>query len=226
MVQAFPGAAGTHVFQLTHAGPLASGLLNSFSHLLLHSCLSPGFRFLLWGRPPLGFGFYPDVLKSNHLIPGCCQPWRPAWKRRVCLQANKRSTPLVNRLWEQKASRRSEAIVVRSDSDFEQLPPAPSISGASLGPEDACYEARARVPPAGRFRAAQCRGRKLEEDVCLVPRGSHHPLQRESGHCLGEPLGLFSFSDSSSGARFLSALLLRKNDHRKSLSCPCQRSGL
>jgi hypothetical protein len=121
---------------------------------------------------------------------------------------------------------RSKAIVVRSDSDCRRLPPTLSISGASLGSEDACYEARAGVPLAGHFRGAECRGRKLEEDVCLVPCGSHLPLQRESGHCLGEPLGLFSFSNSSSRARFLSALLPRKNDHRKSLSCSCQRSRL
>lgn len=91
--------------------------------------------------------------------------------------------------------------MVRGDSALRQLPPALSISGASLGSEDAFYEARAGVP-AGRFRGAECRGRKLEEDVCLVPHGSYLPLQRESGHCLGAPLGLLTFSDSSSKQGF------------------------
>lgn len=99
--------------------------------------------------------------------------------------------------------------MVRSDSDLRQLPPALSISGASLGSEDAFYEARAGVP-AGRFRGAECRGRKLEEDVCLVPHGSHLPLQRESGHCLGALLDLFTLSDSSSKQDFIQLSFYKK----------------
>lgn len=129
------------------------------------------------------------------------------------------------RPWKQKASCRSMAIVVRGDSDLWQLPPALSISGASLGSEDAFYEARARVP-AGRFRGVECRGRKWEEDVCLVPHRSHLPLQRESGHCLGATAWLVYLLKLQFQARFHSALLLRKNDHRKRLSCPCPGSDL